>query len=167
LGAREVAWDQAVCPIAQAFVRWQRAYPWGELKKPVFANIPIRKFYTLGCPGQESDVDNKLFAWELVAHFHCSSSVATLLARQELARLAAGESEPDFRRPWDKRRFDWALSLLRLENAGRLLRQQLSAGPGVQYKLTSLDPAVSTGLIQLGKPICADYRRGGPLSLRS
>ena len=165
-GAEEVTWHQAVCPIAQAFVRWERAYPWGELKKPSRAGIPIRQFYWLGCPGQESDVDNKLFAWEIVSHFHWSSSVATLLARRELARLAAHKPKPDVERPWDRKQFDWTLSLLRLENGGWLLCEPLSASPGQRYKLASLDPAVSARLIQIGKPICTDYRRRGPLCLR-
>jgi hypothetical protein len=41
-GSRFVAWHPEVCPTAQAFVRWQREYPWEDLKNPFYQRYSRR-----------------------------------------------------------------------------------------------------------------------------
>ena len=77
-GSRFVAWHPEVCPTAQAFVRWQREYPWEDLKNPFYQRYS-RRVHLVTRSGRGYDAGNKLFAWELLSYFHSCSSIATFL----------------------------------------------------------------------------------------
>jgi len=159
-GSRFVAWHPEVCPTAQAFVRWQREYPWEDLKNPFYQRYS-RRVHLVTRSGPGYDDGNKLFAWELLSYFHSCSSIATFLARLELERLAGHEREYDIDREGSTL---WTLSLV--ENSGWLLHWGRSWTPTALYKLTGVDPAVSDALGSIGVPICRNYRRLGSVSLR-
>jgi hypothetical protein len=160
---RGVSCHQEICPNAQAFLRWLLTYPWDELHNPFRQHRAARPWHTVPRHGHRHDPDNKLFAWELLTHFHSCASIALLLALRELKRLGTLRSKAEFKRPAP---FIRPSVLWRVENAGLLVHLTDSHTPIHRYGLVTLDPAFSYALDKVGAPICRNYRKHGSVALR-
>ena len=159
-GNRVVMMRSGVCPLAQAFVRWNRSLLWEPSTDAAAGTDLLAPIHFIG-ESEAMRQDDAIFAIELINYFHVCSSAALYFAQYELTR--------------DDRAFPRSMSdeaawrnYLRHgvahENPGWLVLDDRFSAPPQRVWLIALDPGISLRLVQIGAPICeADRSHGVPL----